>query len=173
MPNGINKNTFYLFIYYFFDEVCKLISIHFTFMFCQWSYSPLNCGSFYGRVEHSRAVASLSLLGGRDKNISLIFSFSCIFSHFSSIFLPHFGKPWLRHWNTVLASIIILNNIITIHVNYCIIHAPYAWLPEIKINVSSISYIKHLISNLKPSNFKTHLEVDSWVGQTTAYVGNW
>ena len=57
-----------------------------------------------------RAVASLSLPGGQDKNVSSIFliflyfpSFFLIFSSFSSSFwtsggrLAHPGRPWLRH----------------------------------------------------------------------------
>ena len=59
----------------------------------------------------SRAIASLSLLGGQDRNISSIFPHfhvvSLIFPQFFFIFFPHFGlpggrlahpeRPWLRH----------------------------------------------------------------------------
>ena len=66
-----------------------------------------------GRPLCPRTEASLSLLGGQDRNISSIFPHFLVVSHISSNclnFLPYFGlpggrfahqeRPWLRHCST-------------------------------------------------------------------------
>ena len=60
-------------------------------------------------VDFPRAVASLSLPGGQEKNFSSVFPhFPVLFLSFFLNFLTHFGllvrqlarpgRPWLRHW---------------------------------------------------------------------------
>ena len=88
---------------------------HGCHLLLQGVWSCKECRSCPGT---GRAVTTLSILGGQDKNISssfLIFLyFLVIFSSISFHFLPHFGlpggwlshpeRPWLRHWELALRS---------------------------------------------------------------------
>ena len=70
---------------------------------------PLTCIHKVSQLqERSKAVASLSLSGGQDKNISSFFPHipvvSLIFPSNILKFCPHFGLsggPWLHHWKEV------------------------------------------------------------------------